>query len=843
MIGQMLRHYRIEAKMGSGPLGVVYRARDTHLNREVAIKILPAAGSEASEQRARLARETKAASALNHPHIANVYDIGSAEFDGAWHDFVVMEHLAGKTLDKLIRNSPLPLPEALSYAIQIAGSLDAAHTAGIVHGNLAPAKIIVNKDGELKILDFGLAALTDPQRPDPSAETEQLSPGRTDAAGDAAYQSPESAEGQPIDARSDVFSFGAVIYEMFTGRRAFAGDSYTAVASVLNSDPTPMDADGIPSELQRIIIRCLAKNPQQRWQRMASVKIALEDVREEVAASKQAITVRRGTRQSPFLGPALLVVALTAGVYVGSKALAPPYPTFQRLTYRRGDILGARFAPDGTVLFNAQWANDPSTIFSQHPGSAEARALDLPGARILSISSSDEMAILLGSTGSSVSGTLARVPVSGGAPREVLENVNDADWSPDGSSLAVVHIVGQRNRIEYPIGNVLAESGGRAQADLRVSRKGDLLAFFEYDSAVADWALTILDLTGRKRILSRGWTAIAGLAWSPRGDEIWFSGAKTGGEPMLRAVKMDGSERTVLDAPCWIALKDVTRAGRVLATVSDTRVGILYLTPDSERQRDLSWFDASRIYDISADGHTIVFVEMSYGRPRNTAVYLRHTDGSPAVHLGDCNKPALSPDSKWVACISSDGPRTTINLLPAGAGEVRTIDGHMHYERVEWFPDGQTLLITATEPNRRPRTYLQALSGGPATPLTSEGMEAAHISPDQKFAAVVAAGKLSLFPMKGGDLKSVAPLDLDESVVRWSADGRYLFLRKAAGAFTLKVLRLEVATGRKQEWRELKTPDPVGVQIRDLVITPDGATLAYSFQRDIATLYVADGLR
>jgi Tol biopolymer transport system component len=273
-------------------------------------------------------------------------------------------------------------------------------------------------------------------------------------------------------------------------------------------------------------------------------------------------------------------------------------------------------------------------------------------------------------------------------------------------------------------------------------------------------------------------------------------------------------------------------------------MGVLALGPGATQERDLSWFDASRIYDISADGKAILFVELTYGQSRNPAIYLRKTDGSPAVRLGDGNRPALSPDGKWVACIVSDGPRTSLTLLPTGAGVARTISASgIHYERVEWFPDGEKILFEGNEPNRPARTFVQELDGGKPFPLTPEGVNASHVSPDQKYVTVVAAGKLSLFPIRRGDTKRIANLEPGESVIRWSGDGRFLFLRKLDDPASLEIDRLDVVTGRRELWKELKAPDSVGVQIGQVVLTPDGNSYAYSFQRDISTLYLAQGLK
>jgi tRNA A-37 threonylcarbamoyl transferase component Bud32/Tol biopolymer transport system component len=850
--GANLGPFVIRAPLGKGGMGQVYLAFDPRLGREVAIKVLPAGAVGNAERRARFVQEAKLASSLNHRNIVTIYDVDAAQADGQPLDFVAMEYVHGKTLDKLIGRKGLRLNEALRYAQQIADGLAAAHGAGIIHRDLKPANIIVNEQGEVKILDFGLAKLIEPKEADVWAATESVhfnSEAGT-ITGTAAYMSPEQAEAQNVDERSDIFSFGAVFYEMITGRRAFNGGSQlSTLAAVLQMDPAPIREarEQVPRDVERIIERCLRKDPRRRWQSAADLKIALEDVLEDVesgklAAARQAGKAEVGSRW--WVWSALILLALASGAFIGARYLTRANPTFQRLTYRRGDVPGARFAPDGTVIFSAQWATDPTRIFSLQPGRDEYRPLDLPNARILSISSSGELAILLGSATSGTPGTLARVPLSGGAPREILENVNDADWSPDGASIAVSRTVRGRNRIEYPIGTVLYESDGRPPLSLRVSRKGDLLAFFDYDDAVGDFAVAVLDTRGRKRILSRGWRLEGGLAWSPKGDEIWFSGAETGTETTPRAVKLNGDKRVITDAPAAIAIQDVDRSGRVLATTEDTRIGILGLAPGATEERDLSWFDGSWIYDISADGKQILFSELSYGKPRNPAIYLRETDGSPAIRLGDGLRPALSPDGKWVACIVSDGPQTSLTLLPTGAGVARTIGPPgMHYERVEWFPDGQRILFEGSEPNRRARTFVQELNGKKPAPLTPEGVVATRVSPDQKYATVVAGGRLSLFPIQGGAAKPIANLEPGERPIRWNGDGRFLFLRKLDGPASLTISRLDVMTGRRELWKELKPPDPVGVQIAQVAITPDGRFYAYSFQRDIVTLYLAQGLR
>lgn len=847
LVGQHVGPYAIIGLIGKGGMGRVFKARDTQLNRSVAIKALPAEHFADPERKQRFLQEAKSASALNHPNIVTVY--GLAEQNGT--DFIIMEYVSGKTLDRLIPHKGMPLKQALKHGLEIADALAAAHAAGIIHRDIKPSNIMVTEQGRVKVLDFGLAKLTEiepgSEEASPTREALKTKPGHV--FGTAAYMSPEQAQGNRVDPRSDIFSFGTLLYEMVTGRRAFQGQNAMSIlAGVLNQEP-PLPrtiVTNAPPELERIIVRCLKKEPERRIQHMAEVKLALEEVLEELESPSTALVPAKSQRRI-WLMPALIALALgmVPTAWLGVRIFHQEQITFQRLTFRRGDVMTARFAPGGTVVYAAEWDGAPTTLFSAQPGNREARDLGLPSGDILSVSHSGEMAILIGSGNMLTRGVLAQVPLAGGVPREMLEDISSADWDPGGKSLAVVRTVGGHHRIEYPIGTVLYETqASRPPLYVRVSPKGDLLAFFDFTNA-GDYSVNILGPRRPKQVLSPGWRAIDGLAWSPDGKELWFSGARTGTEPALYAVDLIGHERTLAQIPGWPALYDVARDGALLLSTINSRIGIRCLAPGAKEERELAWLDTSDLRAISDDGKSILFLDLSYGEGRNPAIYLRRTDGSPAVRLGYGARAVLSPDGKWVACLRQDGGRSRLLLLPTGPGESKILtNDEIHLESVEWFPDGKRILFIGNESNHSSRTYIQDLAGGKANPMTPPDVRASNISPSGQAVVVISASKLFLWSLDGGPEREVGAVEPGDSAIGWSGDGRYLFLQhNTPENRSARISRLDVRSGKKELWRELKAPEP-GASIYDSVrITPDGKCYAFSFQYDLATLYLVKGVR
>jgi Tol biopolymer transport system component len=835
--GTRLGPYEILALIGAGGMGEVYKARDTRLDRAVAIKVLPESFATDADRLRRFEIEAKVAGALNHPNILVVHDIGS---DGGF-PYLVSELLEGESLASRLKRGKLGVQRTVDYGKQIAAGLAAAHSKGISHRDIKPDNLYLTKDGRVKILDFGLAKVTTSQPGDGTTAGTVM--------GTAAYMSPEQARGQAVDQRSDIFSFGCVLYEMLTGERAFKGDtSADLMSAILTQDPdlTPIE---VPA-LERIVAHCLEKTPEQRFQSASDVAFDLDAVTQAGSGPHLASGPARPKRNRlPWAVAAALALACTA---LGWLYFSPkPDVQFHRLTFRRGGIQAARFTPDGhTVIYAASWNGRPMELFSTEPGQPEARLLSAPSTGLFAVSATGEIAVAVGCRFVNswfALGTLAQMPLNGGAPRELLENVIFADWAPDGKQLAVVVSNGPSQRIEFPPGHVLFQASATGwPGETRVSPKGDQIAFVDHHYFGDDGSVAVLDVKGRKKTISSQFTSLQGLAWSPKGEEVWYTGAKKGGQRQLYASTLFGRERLVLGLPGMATLRDISKDGRVLLSRDDYRTEVEFIGPGDDRPRDLSVLDATLVDALSADGSTLAIEESGDGVSGEHVMYVRKTDGSPPVRIGDHGTGRdLSPDGKWLPSVNDkDAKASGFWLLPLRAGTPVRVDTMGSVAKIAWFPDSKRIAYTAAAKWVR-RVYLQDVGGTPR-PVTPEGTWLEALSPDG--AQLLVGGwpgqveRYVLFPVDGESPQPVRSLTRSDLVWGFATGGKAVYLSTVKDRS--RIYRLDLASGRRELWKELHPSDAAG--IRNLVrlrITPDGKSIAYGLVRTASELYLVEGLK
>lgn len=857
--GSRLGPYEILSLIGAGGMGEVYRARDPRIGREVAIKILPAAYAHDSERLRRFEQEVRSVGSLNHPNILTIYDFGSE--DGS--SYLVSELLTGETLRDRIR-SGIPQRRAVELGQQIATGLAAAHEKGIVHRDLKPENLFVTNDEQIKILDFGLAKLREPETKG-HVSVLPTSPGPTEPGvvlGTVGYMSPEQVRGFPADHRSDIFSLGCVLYELLTSKRAFYGDSSVeTMNAILKEDPTEYletNANLSPA-LIRIVNHCLEKKPESRFQSARDLAFDLQMISGSFQSTKTSAPAALSLRKRIVRYSAAVlafIAALATGILIGARnlphttgqAVSTPQPVFQRLTFRRGYVASARFAPDGhAIVYGAAFGGNPTELFSTHLERPESRSLGLPSAKVLSISRSSDMAILLNphfTSGWMTSGTLAEVPIDGGTPREILSEVEDAQWSPNRNDLMVVRAA-PKYSIEFPIGRTLYQTDGWI-SDARFSPSGEQIAFVDHPTPGDNrGSIASMDLNGRITMLTNELSSVSGLGWSPNGQEILFTGRHPG--PTLNAVSLTRKQRLIFQFPIFIVLHDVSKEGDVLISLEDRRRQISGLPPGATKELDLSWFEYSISDDLSNDGKTLLFNEGGATAGFQYPVYTRKTDGSPPVRLGEGLPLALSPDGRW-ALAGLFGNPYKLTLLPTGMGRAKVLDVpgvELRPQSHLWFSDGKSLLIAGSQSNRPARFWIYDLERATSHPVTPEGVETiAMISPDQE--RVLACCKdhiFSFYSLANGNAIPVPTLTEEDTPLQWNADRKSVYVSQG---FTspIKIFLIDLQSGRRSLWKEIAPADPVGVHGVDSIhITPDGKAYVYSYRRVLSDLFLVKGIK
>ena len=861
--GTKLGPYEIQSPLGAGGMGEVYRARDSRLDRIVAVKVLPSSFSVDADRLQRFEREARSVAALSHPNILAVHDIGT--HDGT--PYMVCELLEGETLRERLQGGVLSPRKAIEFAVQIAQGLAAAYDRGIIHRDLKPENIFLTRDGRVKILDFGLAKMAHSEsKVNSSAQTlTSADIALTEAGqvlGTAGYMSPEQVRGIAVDHRSDIFVFGAILFEMLSGQRAFRRDtSAETMTAILKEDPpelTEMNRSISPA-LDRIVRHCLEKNPDQRFQSARDLAFDLEAL-SPTSSSSAAEKVAKDTagqrvrRFQPAIAVVLLAVAAGVGYLVGHRGKATSEVTYHQLTFRKGTVRNARFAPDNrTVIYSASWAGLAPELFSTRADSIESRPLGLSQVDLLGISSTGELAVSLRPTALAgffgAEGTLGRTPLTGGtAPREVLERVEWSDWSPDGKNLLVVRTVENESRIEYPAGKVVFKAAVPAWiSHPRISRDGKRIAFCYHGFRGDDrGSVTIIDSDGGNTKSFGSFASLYGLAWSPKNDEVWFTADPTVTTiaRRLMAVNMSGTFRLLAAAPGDLTLHDVSADGTALIAIDDRERKIFFSGSQGSDDRELTWLDRAILDALSADGKQLVFHEGGKGGGSLGTIFLRKTDGTAAVRLGEGYAIALSPDEKWVLALTPTDPIRRY-LIPTGAGEVTELKmpGIENIIPQGFAADSRRVVVIANEPGRPARDFLFDPASNKLEPLTPEGVRG-MITPDGKF--VIARDEKGtpeiLAVESGSPARKLKTWQENDRPIQVTDDGGAIYVADYNG-MSAAIYRLRVDNGQRQLVKTLEMHDPAGgFGITRALATSDGQHFAYNTLRQLSELYLLQGL-
>jgi len=635
---------------------------------------------------------------------------------------------------------------------------------------------------------------------------------------------------------------------MITGRRAFERQTAAqTLAAIIEDEPEPLAvaAPAAPPSLVALVERCLEKDPDDRYDSTRDLSRDLAALRDRVSSTSVSGPHPAPERRPPVSRRGLFAAAIAAAVVVlaglaivARRTVRYQPPSFQQLTFRRGRVLRARYTPDGgSIAYGATWEGTPREIFTSRLDGTESRPFGVQNADVLAVSSKGELAVLV-KRAPGGTGTLGLVPLAGGAVRELLENVVAADWSPDGTQLAVALREKGGTRIEYPIGRLVYQTKGRLSYTVRVSSSGRQIAFVESPPstqafAADEYDLRIVDTAGKATTLfhARSPQQLAGGFWL-RGDrEVLFSSLSLdtvkGHTSDIDVVDLNGRARTLYRGTGDLLPQDLSEDGRLLVAQSKFTVDLMFGSSSEPSERNLGWLTSSWLDDISEDGKTVLFHD-------ETEVFLRPTDGSAAVRLLPQVRnetSSLSPDGRWV--LSASESKHQLTLTPTGPGQSRKVSvGELALENFGFMPDGKSILFSATDKDGRKRLYvIDETSRAPRAVSDTGRPDEFVVSPDGKEIAVSdTAGGLRLYRVDGGPSRAVEGLVPGDHLLAWSQDGRSLLVCR--DGIPLRIERLELATGRRELWKTLAPPDAASAYyIGPILVTRDGGHWAYSVNR------------
>jgi eukaryotic-like serine/threonine-protein kinase len=777
MIGRTLGHYRVIEKLGEGGMGIVYKAQDLHLDRFVALKVLPHDKLTDAERQQRFTQEAKAASALNHPHIITIYDIAS---EGGV-DFIAMEYVAGRTLDQVIPRKGMRLNEVLKIAVQVADALAAAHAIGIIHRDIKPANIMVSDRGRVKVLDFGLAKL---KGRDESLDS-QLTTGaavKTDEGrivGTVSYMSPEQAQGRPVDERSDIFSFGSLVYEMVSGQRPFQGESSVmTLAAIIDKDPPSLSGE-IPADLAKVLARCLRKDAARRYQHMDDVRMELQDLVEESGSDATRAAAAAPARRRPrwVLAAAVSVgILASAGwfLFVRSDRSLPP-PRIAPLTSTPGDETLPVLSPDGRqVAF--QWNGEEGKnwdIYVQVIGETKAHRLTHDPADDSEPVWSPDGTRIAFRRGTSLF-TMSATTGDEQKVTDVADLLGAGSWSPDGQWLAVARGRPAQMSGEDLAGLYRVPVAGSDPVRLtspkapatdtfpRFSWDGRSLAFARnpYPNVTSDLFIQALTPEGRAQgspgQLTHAGSLILGLTWHRDGRSIIYAAVPAFELSYLYQVRLEGGgppERLDIAGAQAGHPSTSLRSDRLVFTQWADQYDIWRLRPGGPPEPLIRSSLADYRPDLSQDGSRVAFTSNRTGE--STEIWIANADGANAVQLThgpgrDQGTPRWSPDGRWIAFDSYDAKgQGDIYVIASSGGQPRQITTGPSDESIpSWSRDGTWVYFQSGRTGRL-EIWRAPFAGGEPVQVTRAGGSGGRESTDGK----------TLFYRKSGGGMFAQPLD------------------------------------------------------------------------------------
>ena len=844
--------YRIERELGAGGMATVYLAHDVKHDRNVALKVLkPELAAVLGAD--RFVVEIKTTASLQHPNILPLFDSGEA---GGFL-YYVMPFIEGETLRaKLDRETQLGIDEAVNITCEVAGALDYGHRHGVIHRDIKPENILLH-DGRPMVADFGIALAVSAAAGGRMTETGL-------SLGTPHYMSPEQATAaKEITARSDIYSLGSVLYEMLAGDPPHTGASAQQIIMKIVTEeaaPVTKTRKSVPPNVAAAVTKALERLPADRFEHAKDFADALKNpafgattlhgVTVAPPASRWTWALAAGLVGGIILaavGARAGILGFLVGGSAGDKAL--DRVSFTQRTFGSEAVFTARFARDGeTIVYSAAAEGSVPRLYVIRSDYPEPRAFGDSATHLLSVSSRDELAVLVRARFLAhrlFNGTLARMPMGGGAPREILADVRDADWAPDGSDLAVIHRVGGKDRLEFPVGKVLYQSAGYL-SDLRFSRAGDRIAFFEHPSMWDDrGSVAFVDLKGQHRMLSDGYWGLEGLAWSSDGKRIVFGGALEGGFYQIHSVTLNGVAHLVLPSAGTVTVQDVSASGHWLLTRDDAFKRMMGKSPGAQVERDLSWLDNSSNAVISHDGQLLAFEDEAADAGANYAVMIRKTDGSPATRLGEGGVRDLSADKQWALSTIQSTPQTLM-LYPTGPGQPRLLDRgeFQFYTDAKFLPDGKNLVVCGNKPAHAARCYVRPIEAGTLRPISPEGTGQAWVSPDGlTILSQTADGTFTIFPLDGSAARPVAGLSASDVVVRWDPDGKSVWVTHA-NEIPFRVERVDLASGRRTPLLSgMRVGRPGLLDIESLTLADDGQSYAYIGSEYVSHIFEVRGMR